>query len=103
MKQVADGRVQQQRRQEVLDAIAEQRRRSECLARGIRFVPRQRPVELSTIPHDTAAEIRTALAQQFVDKVEAYERQYKCGRREAIDAIQLSHPELARAYREDIP
>lgn len=42
-------------------------------------------------------------AQKFVALVEEYEKTNKVGRREALAAIQLSHPLLAKAYREDVP
>jgi hypothetical protein len=48
---------------------------------------------------DGVAVNRDAEANLFVEKVVAYEKENRVGRRDALNAIALQHPDLARAYR----
>jgi hypothetical protein len=57
-----------------------------------------RRATLSANDPTTTTELATQ-ATQFVELVVKHEKDHKVPRREAIHAIQLSHPDLAHAYR----
>lgn len=84
----------------VRDRNAEDRRRAQineaiCAGRPV-AASRSGLVELD-------ATQRAADSKKFLALVEEYETQHNVGRRDAMQAVQLEHPDLARAYRLDVP